>query len=264
MIGTRLGSAGPLYGSRLHPNDDETGTLADRDATSNIYVPSTAAQYTALNAGATPTEIFLLQESSGDVVGSLLSEHLVPTGSPLYQQSVTGWSRKGVRGDNTTANQRFEGTGPNPTVTSVAVLAYIGNTAPVNDGAARRIFVFGTNGSDIGLSDVSAGTNVFRYRAPASINDTAGSYTTAGFVALVVHDITNSRARFFTNVEAISPTFGAATSGTLFGIGAVGSGAFHAATVMYLARFQGAQAEFLSTNANAKSFLQALGWSIPW
>lgn len=239
------------------------GNTVDRDATSLIYVPSTVAQYSSLGL-ATPTEIHLCQEASGDLTGEILSEVLAANNSPAYQQSVSGWSRKGVRGNAVTANQRFQGVGPDPSATSVAVLAYVGNMVPPGDGAARGIIVFGTSTSDIGISNVSAGSNVFRYRSPADIEDSVGAYGTGGHVILVVHDLVNSRSRFYTDQEKITPTFGAASSGTVYGIGGIGGGVFEAATVMYLARFEGAAAASLSTDATAKSFLEALNWTIPW
>lgn len=238
-----------------------SGSLADADATSGKYIPSSAAQFTALGL-VTPDEIWLCNAASGNLVGLISAGTLTAANTPLYQQSVTGWATTGVRGNASTGNQRFEGTGPNPSTTDVATLLYVGNMVP--DVTNRPLFACGTSPSDFGLSVYDAPGITIRGRSAGGVSDSVGSYTTAGTAILIANDVTNTRAVWVSNVETRAMTYGAATSGTAYGLGAIGGGTFAAATVMYIARFVGANARALSTSALAKPFLQALGWTIPW
>jgi len=235
---------------------------ADLDAAWNKYAPSSVAQFAALGI-VTPAEIFLCQEPAGNLLGSVAAEVLAANGAPLYRQAVAGASRKGVRGDALTANQRFLGVGPNPTLTSVAVLLYLGNMAC--DATGRPLLCVGTSQSDVGLAGIDNGAgSELRYRNGGTIVDTVGVYGAGPRAALFVHDKTNNRAKLYTDLEKLTPAFGAPTAGTVFGLGACAGGTFAAITVMYVARFQGANAEALSTDATAKSSLQKLGFAIPW
>jgi hypothetical protein len=234
-----------------------------KDADSDIYVPASPAEYAALGL-VQPLEIFELQESSGNCVGSTLGTVLTPNNTPLYQQAVTGWARKGIRGDGATGNQQFTGTlAANPGVDDVAVLCYIGNATP--DGGVRGIMGIGTTPHDVGMTVYNDGATHYRYHnSPAgSANDTNENYDTGGHVLLLVQDNTNGVARWITELEARTPLYGLCSSGTVFGFGGIG-GTFAQITIMYCAVFTGAAARSLRTNAGAKAFLEALGWTIPW
>lgn len=264
MIGLRTGlKVGARGGVSLGLGGDSfiQGNGVNRDSASNIYLPTSVAQYQTLSL-VTPDEIWMGNVASGDLVGLVGGSTLTASNTPLYQQAVTGWATTGVRGNASTGNQRFEGTGPNPSTTDVATLLYVGNMVP--DGSIRPLFACGTGPSDFGLALYDAPGITIRGRSAGGVSDSVGAYTTAGTAILIANDVTNTRAVWVSNVETRAMTYGAATSGTAFGLGAIGGGTFAAATVMYMARFVGANARALSTSALAKPFLQALGWTIPW
>ena len=263
MIGGRVGiKTGSRVGGAIGVGADGfiQGNGVNRDGGSGKYMPSSAAQFTTLSL-VTPDEIWI-PGPSGDLVGLVGGSVLTAANTPLYGQAVTGWSSTGVRGNAATGNQRFEGTGPNPSTTDVAVLLYVGNMVP--DGTIRPFFACGTSPSDFGLSVYDAPGTTIRGRSAGGVSDSVGAYTTAGTAILIANDVTNTRAVWVSNVETRAMTYGAATSGTAFGLGAIGGGTFAAATVLYMARFVGANARALSTSALAKPFLQGLNWTIPW
>ncbi len=233
-----------------------------KDATSNKFLPATAAQFTTLGLVA-PDEIWMGNLASGNMVGLISGGTLTAANSPLYQQVVTGWSTTGVRGNASTGNQRFEGTGPDPSTADVVSLLYVGNITA--DATVRPLFACGTSPSDLGLAIYDdTGARRIRGRSAGGVSDSVGTYTTGGHAVLFGHDTTNTREIFVTDVEARAKAYAAATSGTAYGLGAIGGGTFSTTTIMYLARFTGASARALSTSALAKPFLQRLGWTIPW
>lgn len=234
---------------------------ASQDALSGKYMPQSTAEFAALGL-VQPDEIWIPNVASGDLVGLVGGSTLTAANGPSYQQAVSGWSSVGVRGNASTGNQRFEGTGPDPSTADVVVLLYVGNMVP--DGTVRPLLAVGTSPSDLGLSAYDAPGITIRGRSAGGVSDSVGAYTTGGHAILLGHDTTNAREVFVTDVENRAKAYGVATSGTAFGLGAVGGGTFAAATVMYLARFTGAAARALSTSALAKPFLQALNWTIPW
>lgn len=260
-VGARIGSrVGARVGSRLG-SPPNTGVVVDRDNAWGVYKPSSVAQYTALGL-VTPDEIWIPSGPSGDLTGAIGGSVLTAANSPLYQQAVTGASSVGVRGNASTGNQRFEGTGPDPSTADVVVLLYVGNMVP--DGTVRPLFACGTSPSDLGLAIYDAPGITIRGRSAGGVSDSVGVYTTGPHAILFGHDTTNTREVFITDVENRAKAYAAATSGTAFGLGAIGGGTMAAATVLYMARFVGASARALSTAALGKPFLQTLGLTIPW
>jgi hypothetical protein len=264
MIGVRTGAKvgvrpGVVVGLGGDPMSPAGGV--NRDATSGKYMPLTAAQFAALNL-VQPDEIWTGVPVGGNLVGLVGGSTLTGANSPLSGQAVSGWTSTGVRGDASTGNQRFQGTGPDPSTADVVTLLYVGNMVP--DGTVRPLFACGTSPSDLGIAIYDAPGITIRGRSAGGVSDSVGAYTTGGHAILFGHDTTNTREIFVTDVEVRAKTYGAATSGTAYGLGAIGGGTFSAATVLYMARFTGAAARALSTSALAKPFLQALDWTIPW
>ncbi len=263
MIGGRVGiKTGSRVGGAIGVGADGfiQGNGVNRDGSSGKYMPSSAAQFTTLSL-VTPDEIWI-PGPSGDLVGLVGGSVLTAANTPLYGQAVTGWSSTGVRGNAATGNQRFEGTGPNPSTADVVTLLYVGNMVP--DGTVRPLFACGTSPSDLGIAVYDAPGITVRGRSAGGVSDSVGAYTTGGHAILFGHDTTNAREVFVTDVESRAKAYGVAGSGTAYGIGAIGGGTFAAVTVLYMARFVGANARALSTSALAKPFLQALNWTIPW
>lgn len=71
----------------------------DQDATSGKYLPSSSAQWTELLAGTgigNPSNLYLFQEASGNASDTVGGKTLTASGSLLYQQAVSGWTRKSI------------------------------------------------------------------------------------------------------------------------------------------------------------------------
>lgn len=88
-------------------NDTETTVVkfVTKDATSGIRCPANGTEQTDLltckGVVGTASLIWGLQESSGNLADGVGSKTGNKVGSPLYQQTESGWSRKGIDFDNT-------------------------------------------------------------------------------------------------------------------------------------------------------------------
>jgi hypothetical protein len=239
-----------------------SGAAADSDATSGKYVPSTAAQFTALGISA-PVSIHLCQEASGSLADSVGSLTLAATNAPSYQQAVTGWTRRAVGFTAGTANQRFSagaGVGPNPSTTSVMWLVY----AAVIGAQGGNRDMFGPNITGSNACKVQSTTTP---RVRNLINGVTGTGTSdptaTGLQPMVLkYDRTGGAATLYTGQEKIAGTYSAGvTDGTAKGLGSSGGTVF-GGLIAYSAVWSGANAEI--NDAQAKALLQALGWTIPW
>lgn len=82
---------------------------------------------------------------------------------------------------------------------------------------------------------------------------------------LAVYDVTNSRAKLYTDIEAITGSFGVLNVTPTIGMGAIISGQTAAsASNLYFAVCTGSVAEALSDNGRASQFLKTLGWNLTW
>ncbi len=234
----------------------------DRDATSSKYVPSSAAQFTALGLTA-PSSIWLLQMASGNASDSVGSLTLTAANTPQYQQSATGWTRVGV-GFTDASGMRFTaaaGVGPDPTTTSTLWLYYVViRTEPTATrllGGATRC----DQSSDMvrmGFSP-SAGTSRLNVNcdgvgANGTLDHPAGSHP---FV--LKYDRTNSACVAFSEVDKSTTTYSGAV---LDGAKGIGSNSTPDMVCVYAAMWSGAAAEM--SNATIKTMLTTLGWSPTW
>lgn len=239
------------------------------DGGSGIAVPANSAEWTSLLASAglsgksVPSSLHLLQEASGNAADSIGSLTLTAVTSPLYSQAASGWTRLGV-GFNEGTNQRFVGTAGDASTTSCLALGYIALGAGV-DATVRGVFAHGASVSDSGISALLSTSNRLRLRGVAGLVDTAvgSSYGSTVFPFVYRTDHPASVRRLYTDDEKVSATYGTGTSATNFGLGALMSGTSAEFTAVYLATWFGSAAEGW-TDAEIKSLLQALGWTIPW
>lgn len=239
----------------------------DIDATSGKGVPKTATEWsafaTAFSLSTTPSNLWLMQEASGNLSDAIGSVTLTAGGTGLsYSNAVAGWTRVGL--GTTTANSGTfsvgSGTGPNASTTSVAILAYVRIDNVTGEFAVMAMT--GSTNNYVQLNCTAAGL----LKPYIDTGNTTGATNYEGGVVtpiLFVFDRTNSRARVYTDVEKIAPTYG---SGTADGSKWFGStpASNSGCTARYLwgCWFTGASAEWLSTDANAKAMLQGLGWSV--
>jgi hypothetical protein len=247
--------------SGLSPSDGPGWTI---DATSGIAVPANASEWSTFIAEnelsvAAPDSLWLCQETSGNLADSIGSLALTALGSPAYNASVSGWSRKAVQLTQVNS-QRFGlgvGAGPNPNTTSVTwmILAQVTATP-----AAGR----GLLGANLDVTTVCRVTLNTTPRIVAQNGSTAtGASNPVGFgvqpFALKL-DRTAGAVRLCTGQEKLSPTYTSPADGNK-GIGA--SGQLSApADIVYACMWSGANAEI--SDANMKSLLQAMGYTISW
>lgn len=258
---------GPKHGGRYQPlhgpgNFGDEGITVTRDGPGLVYVPQSAGDFTQLSLTA-PNHLWLCQEGFGSLADSIGAFSLAPNATPLYNQTVTGWSRT-FAGFNQTAAQRFSqgaAAGPNPATTDVLYLFYmVADTLP---GAARGLVAAGAN---LVVMYVNA-TGALRLSiAGVTVDDTTTRPDLDNLVHPVVllHDATNSRTSLFTDMANTPGTHAAATDGTKgFGGNAVASASPPASCgALWGACWTGANARL--SDAQVRSLLQGLGWTVAW
>lgn len=272
-FGARTGSKPSFIGSAIGSAADDEGAGSNpfagitQDATALKYAPSSAAEWALFKTAAGlstngPSSLWNCQETSSNLADSIGTNPLLTANAPLYKQTVSGWSRKGV-GMGAGGTQRFTAiTVPDILTTSTLVLAYV-LMPGVLPGAVRNIVHVGT-----GATAVSHDLNtVTSSRVKASANITVGTSNPATGVVrpmLIRIDRTNSQNQGYSDLDKISPAFDATAAGQMLCIGSSASTGFlsMACTYLYVAAWFGADAEM--TDAQIKSMLVALGWSIGW
>ena len=231
-----------------------------RDATSGIYCPATLGEWTTVMSAAgiasgNPSIINLLQDASGnptDASGNGFA--LTASGTPVdYQQAVSGWSRFAITGsdggtgvlDNTSASL------PDPTAASLMMLTYAITTA--TPAAIRNYQVWGT-----GTITTTRINTTPRFQGLSGASTTTGTAAITGPVRPIVmqFDRTNNVVRCATDLEILTPAI-AATAGKRHRISLDVTGGY-----LYNATFFNAAAEM--SQANIKTLLQTLGWTIAW
>lgn len=271
MLGARLGIRGGISGGPA------PGVSADRlggagwtiDAASSKGTPASAAELNAMFARAglsiAASGLYLMQEASGNMLDSIGTAPLVAAGTTRnYQQSVTGWTRKFITNSADGGTSTWSSTDaslPDLSTTSFAMLAYVlmPTAAPA---AARNLIAMA--GSGAGRADASLTTGPVVRGLSTTTNITNGTSNPVGASTVrpivLMSDKTNSRARVYTDQDKISPTFGAVT-GKALTLGSNSGGAIAGGYGWGFTLF-GAAAE--RTDAQWKSILQTLNWTIPW
>lgn len=271
MIGPRIG---PRIGLRIGPRvgmlGDSTGIPGvTRDASNLNYYPASASEWTSLLSFASlstgnPTSAWTMQEASGNLLDSVSTVHLTPqVVGHLYQQAVTGATRKCVKGLAGTVNQRWDNTtnAPNANLTSVSILLFcdIPATPPPDISGVVRIVMVDADGTvrwnTVGqLRLLSGGT------AGTLVNSVAGRQTWIYFQ----HDRTAGTVKVFTDQEKFGGTYSLPASGINLCIGGSGGAAGPISGIGYAygAQFTGTAAEL--SDAQVKTLLQTLGATIPW
>lgn len=226
-----------------------------------VQAPMSAATYFALT-GRTPTHAYTCQEGSGNLIDQIGAVNLVVAGAPAYGVSVAGWARKGV-GFNETLNQRFSvssGTGPNPTLTPIAMLCYF--TARTVS-AMRGIMMVSDAGASARSNVGMGATGILRTQCGAVTNDGVPDYRDSAVHALLLtYDQGGSTTNRYTDLERDDGTFAAGVIDGIKGLGGVNGNNSHVGEVLAYWIFDGADALFSA--AQAKTHLQLLGWTIPW
>ncbi len=252
-------------GDYLYTPDAPPITGVTRDATSNIYLPANSTEWTAfrtaksLTTWANPSHVYTFQEASGNVLDTVGAINLGPANVPVYNEAVTGWTRKGVRCRHATTDS-LSGTGfPNVNADSALVLTLVEIvSAPTT---TRNVTILGNS--------PTVGTRIST--TPRLLVDVAGVTAGTGTsspvgVRLIIdrfNRTTQGRDKL-TDQEKIIGSTGITQVGQGIIFGGFGTGAQLSAEVrfLYAATWYGADAE--RTDAEVKSLLQSMGYSIAW
>jgi hypothetical protein len=244
--------------------DDAGGPAWTVDATSSKAIPQNATEMTALLAAAglsgTASSIWLAQEASGSLLDSVGSINLTVTGTLARQQAVAGWAADSTDFDEGVSEYAgVSGGAPNINTTSVLVLAYLDLGA---QAAAQTNVMF--LGSDVSIEYTSAEKlSIGFFGASSGYAYTNGSFSGTVVPVVIQIDNTNQRLRLYTHKSRASMIYAtpSATNATYFYFG----GLVYAAPPMgliYGAQFTGATAQL--SDANVKSLLEEMGWTVEW
>lgn len=227
---------------------------------SAIRVPLATADFTALGLS-TPDYLWPVQEASGNLVptiGNVLAA-LAANATPLYQQTVTNWTRKGVGTTDNTAGQRFGSTAAQLDVAAGQSMCFLfyASISLVGTPSNRRLGGRATNGIRI-----TASTGV-PITAHGGLTQAGAQNHADGVVRpwLWYRNATTNASGLMTNLEHIVGTHDeSAIAATNWTIGADSTNLPPTARYLWAGMWIGAAAEAIA----AKATLQTLGWTIPW
>lgn len=274
MIGARVGvKVGARVGAAAGVSLDQIAVAAasawSTDATSGKGVPANATEWEAALTSAglspatfAPSALWLLQEASGNAADSIGSFTLTASGTLGYQQAVAGWTRKaitstdGVAGSLTSTSLSL----PDILTTSHLVIAYV-KTPAAAPGSARNLICLGATATRV---DAALTPTTGRLRARSIANQADG---TTALCDDTVHPIvirvnrTSSEVDGASNADKVSPTLDVLSAGQ--GV-RLGTGQLQASSsgYLYAVSFHGAAAQM--TDAQIKTLLQTLGWTVGW
>lgn len=256
--------------SGLNPGDS-TVSMAGvaQDATSGIYCPASAAQWTTTLAVAgittgNPSSLYLLQEAAGNPADSIGAFTLTAAGTLLYQQPVTGWTRLGITTTDGVAGslQSVSASLPDIATTSCLLLLYV--LLPLNAAVARTVAQLGSSFSTSARAEVVGVPKNLRGELDPNVANGAADATSVVRLIMIMVDRTNAVGVIASDLETLSPALTATPAGKTMMIGGdnVISNQPPLATNTYAVRFDGAAAEL--TLAKRRALATTLGWSIPW
>lgn len=249
----------PARGGFFGSDIGSTGPDVPTDGPSSaIYVPQNSQDFTDLGLPV-PDFLWLCQEASGNLDPAIGNATVTmnANATPLYQQSVTGWTRKFVGTADGTAGQRFGSTSALLNVSagqSVAFLAY----ASVASAGTRRFLA-------------RPAANGVRVTSAGLINSMHNSVSAAGAVdhnsLTTVHpwlwyrNATTNASGTMTDLEHVVGTHDeSAISAVLLCLGADSTNLPPDGRYGWAAYWIGANAETIA----AKATLQTLGWAVAW
>lgn len=240
-----------------------------RDAARGVYCPADAtefatflaAQSAPLSAITAPTAIYNCQAASGDLLDDIGSIDLVAAGtdSSNYQQTVTDWTRKGLKViyNQTDRFSRASGGTPNPATTSQT---WVWFCKAIGTPAANKT-LFGISDNATGCQVGVASTGHPFITIAGNTTNGADTPTALGIGPwTITYNRTATTVVVTTPQEKITGTYGAVVDGRK-GIMANGAASL-ASEYVYGFMFSGAGGEI--TIANLKLLLEAMGFVIPW
>lgn len=190
---------------------------------------------------------------------------LTPVLNVTYRNPVPGWLRRAINLPEIASARVVVGNN--------LIGSYTGSAAFL--GYSKIDLAAGANRSVFGGFNAALGSQFrVQYGVPGIPELNCSGTVTTGINShldgrahpfLAVYDVTNSRAKLYTDVEAITGSFGVLNVLPTIGLGAIVSGQTAAsASNLYFAVCTGSVAEALSDNGRASQFLKTLGWNVTW
>lgn len=228
-----------------------------KDATSNKYVPLTLADWTntlatAGIASGNPSSAWSCQEASGSLADSIGSRTFTQLATaPSYQQTVPGWTRKGITFTET-ASMRFSTSTPAANSQSALVIAYVRLTGTPT-AAHRSIFEYPS------IFVEATATPRFQANGGSNLEGLVNPGTTVHAIVMK-SNVTALAEAVYTEAEIIPSTW-YNDGGTELILGGF-TNTPAPFQILWAAGFGGVPAEL--SNAQIKSLLQTLGWTVAW
>jgi hypothetical protein len=277
MIGSRLGVKFNFVGSAVGSSADDEGIAGlvgvSKDATSNIFCPATLTEWNTVLSfnnilSGPPSALHLLQEVAGSPADTIGTFTLTPFGTITYSNAVSGWSRKSINlSDGVSGGLKNTAVGlPDISTNSCMMLMYM--TVPPDVPTNRTLCQLGPNfGSRFGANVLSISVGHKRINCVLDPTNAAGADDTTTNVRPVILKInrTGGNATLYTNAEKLVPTFaGNVVTGKniQFGGDNVNSDFPPICSCLYWCTFFNGAAEM--TDAQIRSLLQSLGWTVAW
>lgn len=238
------------------------------DATSGKAVPANASEWDSVMSSSgistgSPIAAWQLQEAAGNFADSIGAFTLTASAFS-YQKAIAGWTRKGAgsAADASAATASLTGGAIGDIQAASALfLAYVQLAAA--PAATRDVLALG------GSTSCRAAQVTITPAYKATPNDASATATGAANAGTAVRPVilhVNKAAsvwRVITDQEIVQPTPWTAppVSNALIAIGSVLTST-PSFSVLYAACFRGTAAEL--SNAQIKTMLQTLGWTVAW
>jgi hypothetical protein len=231
-------------------------TVAPGMLTDNgISFPKTAAHFSTLSL-ATATAVWYCEDASGSATDEIGSLDLGVTGTPSYQQTVSGFSTKlGFTITSASDGYFSDATGINPGSSSYAfyiVLSGFPASITANSEAAE---IAGANDK---IRVVAAGDKAQFVFNSGNINVT-GDVGTSAFPILAVLDHNASTVKAYTDLATATGTHNSGPFSGRTRLGNVSGVVGHDFDVVYACAWVGTDAEGMT-----EAVLEAFGWTLPY
>lgn len=235
---------------RFGPPSDGRWT---RDATSGKAVP-TEADWTA--NGYTAKNLYTFQEASGAIVDQIAAADLLAAGAACqYAQTITGWSRKGVKLTESVGQRLAAASGGPDVEGDMTVVAYTTFAA----SGDRHLFGFGGAYYQV----LTNAADHLEWSVDGIMSGGGSSYAAAGLVPIIVSNGRTWLTTFIaTPTQFLSPLYSANGTGTdiVVGANAAGINSSSNGIMSYLATLEGLAVE----RPEAHSLLTQWGWPPTW
>lgn len=256
--------------SGINPGDSAGMASVARDAGSGVYLPATAAQWTATLAAAGiasggPSALHLLNDVAGNPVDAIGTFPLTASGTLTYGAGASGWTKVGIATTLGVAGLLQTTAAGLPDISTTSLLALVYAATPATIATTRSLFQVGpTFGSQAAALFITSTNKKLRAVADPNTADGTDDPSVAVHPFILKVDRTNAVCRLYSDREKLSPTLTATPTGKGYALGGDNTMSFFPDTFVFLysALFFGGSAEM--GDASVHALLQTLGWSLAW